>query len=287
MQFRVACAQFAPMKAETGRNLDTIADITRQASGEGADLVLFPETSTAGYFLEGGVLEASLTKEKLAYELWGRLKDGLDRPIDMALGFYEIADGILYNSAAYLEFTPDGVRINGVYRKIFLPTYGVFDEERFVSRGRDLAIIETRFGRLALLICEDIWHSVMPMLCAVRGAQMLLVPAASPARGFSGAEIENHERYRRLFRAVSEEHAVYVINSQLIGFEGGKGFIGGSMVVDPFGKVIAEAPIAEPQLLIADIDLDLVGIARAQSPLLSDLKGQWEEVRRLVANSGW
>jgi len=275
------------MKAETGRNLDTIADITRQASGEGADLVLFPETSTAGYFLEGGVLEASLTKEKLAYELWGRLKDGLDRPIDMALGFYEIADGILYNSAAYLEFTPDGVRINGVYRKIFLPTYGVFDEERFVSRGRDLAIIETRFGRLALLICEDIWHSVMPMLCAVRGAQMLLVPAASPARGFSGAEIENHERYRRLFRAVSEEHAVYVINSQLIGFEGGKGFIGGSMVVDPFGKVIAEAPIAEPQLLIADIDLDLVGIARAQSPLLSDLKGQWEEVRRLVANSGW
>jgi len=275
------------MKAETGRNLDTIADITRQASGEGADLVLFPETSTAGYFLEGGVLEASLTKEKLAYELWGRLKDGLDRPVDMALGFYEIADGILYNSAAYLEFTPDGVRINGVYRKIFLPTYGVFDEERFVSRGRDLAIIETRFGRLALLICEDIWHSVMPMLCAVRGAQMLLVPAASPARGFSGAEIENHERYRRLFRAVSEEHAVYVINSQLIGFEGGKGFIGGSMVVDPFGKVIAEAPIAEPQLLIADIDLDLVGIARAQSPLLSDLKGQWEEVRRLVANSGW
>jgi predicted amidohydrolase len=275
------------MKAETGRNLDTIADITRQASGEGADLVLFPETSTAGYFLEGGVLEASLTKEKLAYELWVRLKDGLDQPIDMALGFYEIADGILYNSAAYLEFTPDGVRINGVYRKIFLPTYGVFDEERFVSRGRDLAIIETRFGRLALLICEDIWHSVMPMLCAVRGAQMLLVPAASPARGFSGAEIENHERYRRLFRAVSEEHAVYVINSQLIGFEGGKGFIGGSMVVDPFGKVIAEAPIAEPQLLIADIDLDLVGIARAQSPLLSDLKGQWEEVRRLVANSGW
>ncbi len=287
MQFRVACAQFAPMKAETGRNLDTIAEISRQASGEGADLVLFPETSTAGYFLEGGVLEASLTKEKLAYELWGRLKDGLDRPIDIALGFYEIADGILYNSAAYLEFTPDGVRINGVYRKIFLPTYGVFDEERFVSRGRDLAIIETRFGRLALLICEDIWHSVMPMLCAVRGAQMLLVPAASPARGFSGAEIENHERYRRLFRAVSEEHAVYVINSQLIGFEGGKGFIGGSMVVDPFGKVIAEAPIAEPQLLIADIDLDLVGIARAQSPLLSDLKGQWEEVRRLVANSGW
>ena len=275
------------MKAETGRNLATIADITRQASGEGADLVLFPETSTAGYFLEGGVLEASLTKEKLAYELWGRLKDGLDRPIDMALGFYEIADGILYNSAAYLEFTPDGVRINGVYRKIFLPTYGVFDEERFVSRGRDLAMIETRFGRLALLICEDIWHSVMPMLCAVRGAQMLLVPAASPARGFSGAEIENHERYRRLFRAVSEEHAVYVINSQLIGFEGGKGFIGGSMVVDPFGNVIAEAPIAEPQLLIADIDLDLVGIARAQSPLLSDLKGQWEEVRRLVANSGW
>lgn len=286
MQFRVASGQFAPKKAEISQNLDVIASIATQAVGEQADLLLLPETCTSGYFLEGGVLEAAMTKERLAHELWSRLKDSVVRPLDVALGFYEIADGILYNSAAYLQFTPEGVRITGVYRKFFLPTYGVFDEERFVSRGRDLAVFDTRFGRVAVLICEDIWHSVMPMLCAVQGAQLLLVPAASPARGFAGDEIDNHERYRRLFRAVGEEHSVFVVSAQLIGFEGGKGFIGGSMVTDPFGGVVAEAPIAEPQLLIADIDTDLVGIARAQSPLLSDLKSQWEEIRRLVASTG-
>jgi predicted amidohydrolase len=285
MRFQVACAQFAPDKAEVESNLDRIAAIVLQAANEGADLVLFPETATSGYFLEGGVIEASLTSERLASELSQRLTGKLTRPIDMALGFYEESDGILYNSAAYFEFTLESPKPICVYRKFFLPTYGVFDEERFVSRGRDLGVFDTRFGRLALLICEDIWHSVMPTLCAVAGAKAILVPAASPARGFNANRIENFDRYERLFRAVAEEHSLYVVSTQLIGFEGGKGFIGGSMVVDPAGTIAAVAPVGEPHLLIAEVDLDLVTLARAQSPLISDLKGGWEEVRRLVART--
>jgi predicted amidohydrolase len=285
MSFKIACAQFAPVKAEVERNLDTIAEIVLQAQDEGTDLVLLPETATSGYFLEGGVLESSLTQEALARGLWSRLAGKVTRPIDVALGFYQSLDGILYNSAAYFEFTAEGPRIVGVYQKFFLPTYGVFDEERFVSRGRDLGIFDTRFGRIALLVCEDVWHGVMPTLCAVNGAQLVLVPAASPARGFHGEDIDNHDRYRRLFRAISEEHGVFCASAQLVGFEGGKGFIGGSMVVDPFGVTRGEAPVADPYLLITEIDLDEVAVARAQSPLLSDLQGQWEEVRRLVSIS--
>lgn len=285
MSFKVACAQFAPVKAEVSKNLDTIGEIVLQGQAEGADLVLLPETATSGYFLEGGVLEASMTQERLARELWNRLQGKIQRPIDVALGFYQNLDNILYNSAAYLEILPDGPRIVGVYQKFFLPTYGVFDEERFVSRGRDLGVFDTRLGRIAILVCEDVWHGVMPTLCAVSGAQVVLVPAASPARGFNGTDVENHDRYRRLFRAVSEEHGVFCASAQLVGFEGGKGFIGGSMVVNPFGQCLGEAPVADPHMLVAEIDLDEVAIARAQSPLLSDLQGQWEEVRRLVASS--
>jgi len=285
MAFRIACAQFAPTKARVDENLDAIAEIVLQAQSEAADLVVLPEASTSGYFLEGGVLEAALTKEALLARLGERLAGKLRRPIDVVLGFYQTWDGTLYNSAAYLTFGPDSQAIVGVYQKFFLPTYGVFDEERFVTSGRDFGIFDTRFGRVAILICEDVWHGVLPTLCAVNGAQLVIVPAASPARGFSGHEIENHDRYRRLFRAISEEHAVFCASAQLIGFEGGKGFVGGSMVVDPFGTVLAEAPVAEPALLVADVDLDLVGIARAQSPLLSDLRSQWESVKRLVANS--
>jgi predicted amidohydrolase len=183
--------------------------------------------------------------------------------------------------------TIDGGKANllGVYRKFFLPTYGVFDEERFVSSGRDLCVLDSRFGRLAILICEDVWHSILPTLCAVRGAQLLLVPAASPARGFSGSDIENHERYRRLFQGISEEHGLYCLNSQLCGFEGGKGFIGGSMIIDPLGNVQVQAVLGEESLLVADIDLDLISIARANSPLLTDLRSAWGDIRRLVDGS--
>ncbi len=282
MAFTVACAQFSPVKADVERNLDTIADIVVQGQDEGAELILLPETSTSGYFLEGGVLENALTSEALAQGLWRRLQGRIYRPVDVALGFYQSLDGILYNSAAYLELSPDGTRMVGVYQKFFLPTYGVFDEERFVSRGRGLAVLETRLGKMGLLVCEDVWHSVMPTLCALYGAQILLVPAASPARGFHGTDIDNHDRYRRLFRGVSEEHGVFCVNAQLCGFEGGKGFIGGSMVLDPSGNVIAEAPVGEEHLLLAEIDLDLVSIARAGSPLLSDLRASWEEVLRIA-----
>ncbi len=282
MRFRAGCAQFSPAKAEVARNLDLICEVVVQSADAGIDLVLFPETSTTGYFLEGGVLEASLSLEQLQSELAGRLVGKLPRPVDVALGFYERGGGNVYNSAAYFEASPDGIAAKGSYRKFFLPTYGVFDEERFVARGRDLAVFETRLGRMAFLICEDVWHSVLPALCAVRGAETILVPSASPGRGFSGPTVENHDRYRRLLTAVSEEHGVFCVNAQLCGFEGGKGFIGGSMVTDPFGKLLASAPIAEPHLLSAEIDLDLIALARSQTPLLSDLQSAWQDVRRLV-----
>jgi predicted amidohydrolase len=284
MPFTVACAQIAPAKAEVERNLDTIAEAIIQASSEGAELVVFPETSTTGYFLEGGVLEASLTADSLFEKLESRLKGKLQRPCDALVGFYQSDRGNLYNSAAYLEFgTPSG-RLLHVYQKFFLPTYGVFDEERFVSRGHQLGVFDSRLGRFGILICEDVWHSILPALCAVAGAQAILVPSASPARGFSGTSIENLERYCRMTRAVSEEHGVFSINCQLVGFEGGKGFIGGSSVTDPTGRVLASGPVGEEHLLLAPVDLDLVTVARASLPLISDLQSAWQDIKRVVAS---
>ncbi len=285
MAFQIAVGQFAPEKAEVETNLDQIAAITLQAAGEGAKLAVLPEASTSGYFLEGGVLESSLGADDLASRLERRFQGKLPDTIDLVLGFYENDRGNLYNSAAHLTCRVDGTRVNAVYRKFFLPTYGVFDEERFVSRGRELCVFDSSVGRMGLLICEDVWHGILPTLCAVRGAQVLLVPSASPARGFQAEDIDNHDRYRRLLRAISEEHGVFCVNSQLCGFEGGKGFTGGSMAFDPLGKSIGESPLGEPSMMIVEIDLDLVGIARSQSPLLNDLQSAWGDIRRLVGES--
>lgn len=284
MNFTVGVAQFTPEKAEVAANLDRIAEFALAAAEEGAELVVFPETITSGYFLEGGVLESAMSATTLLDELEKRL-ESLNRPLDLLVGFYEKNGGNLYNSAAYLQVGqyPDVIH---VYRKFFLPTYGVFDEERFVSRGHDLGVFDTRLGRVGILICEDVWHSVLSALSAVAGAQMLLVPSASPARGFQGESIGNLDRYHRMLKAVSDEHGVYCINSQLCGFEGGKGFIGGSCVVDPFGRFVGGAPIMDDHLLLAPVDLELIDIARSQLPLTSDMQSAWGDIQRIVGELG-
>lgn len=279
MKIRVACAQLAPFKARVEQNSDRIAEVIGQAHGESIDLLVFSETATTGYFLEGGVLECALTQEELVAALQSRISAHILRDMDILVGYYEQASGELFNSAAYLEIRGGTVGLLGNYRKFFLPSYGVFDEDRFVGRGTDLGIFSTRFGKIGVLICEDIWHSIMPTLLALAGAEIMLIPSASPGRGFNGETVENLDRYVRLIRSVSEEHGVFCINCQLCGFEGGKGFVGGSSISDPFGNTLVQSPILEEHLLVADIDKEAIKVARAQSPLLSDLQGAWAEIK--------
>lgn len=282
MPFRVACAQFAPRKAELARNLDRIAEIARQAASEGVDVLVFPETAVSGYFLEGGVIENALTVERLGVELQTRL-EGIAAPIDLLVGFYRIANGHLTNAAAYVEWADGRAHVRHVYEKFFLPTYGVFDEERFVSRGRDLGLCDTRFGRVGVLICEDFWHSILSTLLAKAGATALYVLSATPARGFQGHLPENVLHYERMLRVAAIEHGVWCVLSSLVGFEGGKGLSGASMIVSPEGEVVVRGPLAEEALVVADLDPDLVTLARYRTPLISDLHSNWADLKRLIA----
>lgn len=280
MKYQAATVQVAPQKAQIEANLIRIAEAAVHCSSKGADLVLYPETALSGYFLEGGVEESALSSAELLTRLSSKMA-GLTRECDVAVGFYECQEGNIYNSCAHIHFLPGGkAKLLHVHRKFFLATYGVFQDDRFVSRGRDITAYETRFGKMAMLICEDIWHSVSPTIAALKGAETILAPAASPGRGFSGETYSNLESYRQILQRVSAEHGVWTINSMLVGFEGGKGFIGGSMTVNPFGKIIAESPSVEEHILISEIDLDEISIARQQSPLLADLTSVLEDVAR-------
>jgi len=283
----VAVVQFAPDKGKLHANLDRIAELVGQACKEGASFIVFPEAATTGYFLEGGVVELSLSGAELASQLQGRLRGKLERPVEVVVGFYEEKQGNIYNSAAYLVCSRESVECKYTYQKFFLPTYGVFDEERFVSRGRDLGLIETYLGKASIMICEDVWHSVWPTLNAVAGATVMIIPSASPARGFSGEGIENHDRYARLVKGIAEEHGVFTVLAQLVGFEGGKGFVGGSMINDPFGNVIVQAPVGEEAIIMAELDMDLVPIARSSTPLISDLQSAWPNIQRIVNDSNF
>jgi N-carbamoylputrescine amidase len=278
----VGIVQFSPDKGKLDGNLDRIGEHLIQCAEEGIQLAVFPETCTTGYFLEGGVLELAISSDTLVQKLQDRVEGKLKKPIEFALGFYEMLGGNIYNSAAFCRFNGSRIQCIKTYQKFFLPTYGVFDEDRFVSKGKDLCILETSVGKTGILICEDVWHSVMPTLNAVAGATAMIIPSASPARGFKSEHIENHERYQRLVRAISEEHGVYSFVAQLVGHEGGKGFVGGSMICDPLGRILVEAPVGVEAIISADIDLDLVGIARAQTPLISDLQSSWHNILKIA-----
>ncbi len=278
---RIALSQFRPSKGEYAENVSRIGAVVTQAVQlePKPDLVVFPETATSGYFVEGGVKELAVTAGTLARDLAA----AYDGPaIDVAIGFYERFQNHIYNSALYVTLNKKKAEVRHVHRKVFLPTYGVFDEERFVDRGQDgVRAFETGWGgKAAILICEDAWHSLAATVAALEGAQLVIVPSASPARGLGQADDACEDqalpasvlRWERIVRGIAEEHGVFVALANLVGFEGGKGFPGASAVIDPNGRVIARGPLFEEALLTADVDLDSLTTARSDSPLLADLQ---------------
>ena len=273
----LAIAQFRPRKGGYEENLCRLGTMFREAAGWPAPpgLILAPEAALTGYFLEGGVRDLAVPAEKLFGDLERVHRESAAPPLDIALGFYEVHRNRLYNSAIYASLGGTGAGIRHVHRKIFLPTYGVFDEERFVEAGRSVEAFETDWGRAVLLVCEDAWHSIVPTIGALDGAQLILVPSASPARGIQpmeGGRPASALRWERLMQDIASEHGVYVALAQLVGFEGGKGFIGGSLVAGPRGDLIARGPLFDEALVAASLDFEEITRARADMPLLSDLE---------------
>ncbi len=270
---RVALLQTKPAKGQYQRNLAAAGEAFAQLAGDAPDLVVLPEAALTGYFLEGAVYDLALSASSFASDLARTWRQACGQRVDLVAGFFENDAGTYYNSAIYVQIEPDNERIVHLHRKLFLPTYGVFDEERFLSRGHQLGVFETRFGAMALLICEDACHSIVGTVAAVKGARVLVIPSASPGRGVEGdGELESVAQWRARLRLTALEHGVYVIYAGLTGFEGGKGMTGSSCVVDPRGRVLVEAPTTQACIVRADLDLRDIDLARAILPLLGDLE---------------
>ena len=284
----LALAQFQPSKGDYHGNLARIGAFLAQASAldEPPALVCFPETALSGYFLEGGVREHAVTAGQLAADLHRIYSGG--PAIDVCVGFYEVWHNKLYNSAMYLSLGEALPFVRHVHRKVFLPTYGLFDEERFVERGREIRAFDTPWGRAAILVCEDVWHSMTGTIAALDGAQLIIVPTAPPARGAwpKGDDVPGPasvSRWERLARDMADEHGLYVALVHLVGSEGGKVFPGGAMLAGPKGDVRARGPLWEESLVVVRMDLDDVTRARADMPLIADLETMAPHLREAMA----
>ncbi len=275
----LAIAQLKPRKGAYRDNLARLGEVFRRLASEPEppDLLILPETALTGYFVEGAVRELARSAEALFADLAHEHASAGAPPMDVAVGFYELWRTRLHNAALVASLGGPDAGIRHVHRKIFLPTYGVFDEERFVEPGRSIRAFDTRWGRAAVIICEDAWHSLVPTIAALDGAQLLAVLSASPARGLAPEEGGERRpasllRWERTIQAIAGEHGMYVALAQLVGFEGGKGFPGGSLVAGPRGDVLARAKVFEEDLLRVTLDLGEIPRVRAELPLLSDLE---------------
>jgi NAD+ synthetase len=273
----IALAQLRPRKGDYAANVRRIGEVIAQVSRwpEPPGLVVFGETAPTGYFLEGGAREAAVTTGTLLQDLAAQHAAAGAPPLDVCVGFYERFQSRIFNSALYARLGGASPGLVHVHRKVFLPTYGMFDEERFVDSGTSVQAFDTAWGRVAILICEDSWHSVSGTLAALDGAKLLIVPSASPGRGIAPSvhgTVNNVETWERVMRRTAEEHGVYVALVQIVGFEGGKGIFGHSMLVGPDGHVAAAAPVFEEALVRARIDRRALERARYDQPLLGDLE---------------
>jgi predicted amidohydrolase len=265
LSIRIVIAQINPKLGDLPANLALYEDRIRRGSEERADLLLFPELSLTGYFLRDTVPSVALTAKSAEMKA---LKQ-LSRVVPFVAGLVEeSADHRFFNSAVYFE---DG-EIRHVHRKVYLPTYGMFDEQRYFARGDRVRSFESKFGRLTMLICEDLWHPSTIYLAALDGALAVLCPSASPLRGIvDGQEQDDNARYWEMInRAYAETYSVFMIYGNRCGFEDGVGFWGGSEIVDPFGQRLAKAPYYDEDLLITEVSLESVRRKRTMSPLLRD-----------------
>ncbi len=283
--------QLKPRKGDYATNLARVAGIFSQIDSlePRPDVAVFAETALTGYFVEGGIRDVAITAGAFARDLQSQYTSAVStpRPLDVCIGFYEVWNNAYYNSALYLTLGGDEPVIRHVHRKLFLPTYGMFDEERFVDRGFEVRAFDTQWGRAAMLICEDAWHSLTGTVAALDGATTIFVLSASPARGVWRREDEgpvpaNLKRWERLARDIAEEHGVFVALVNLVGTEGGKTFSGGSIVCGPHGDVRAQAPLWDETIMTITLDPNDLTRARSDAPLLTDLQTMMPHLMRTV-----
>lgn len=272
MKLNLALAQINTVLGNVEKNLEKHLSLIDQARQAGADLIVFPELSLTGYVLQDLVPTVS-HRANDADPVFHQLLEA-SKGIDLMVGFVEEdIRSRFYIAAAYLS---EG-KVLHVHHKVYLPTYGLFDEGRFFAWGDGVKAFDTRFGRVGMLICEDFWHASLPYLLWLDGADLFLFASSSPGRGLPHPGEFGQEGRLDTARWVDEINRAYaglftsfICHTNRVGFEDGLNFWGGASVYDPDGRALVHGPQHEEALIPVELDLNQLHRTRARLPLLRD-----------------
>ena len=258
----VGLAQTDVRLGDLEANVELHLQWVERALGEGIELLVFPELSLTGYRLLHLTGRMALRPDDCQF-LEPLLE--VSRRISLIVGLVEDdGHGVLYNSSLMLH---EG-RIAHTHRKLYLPTYGIFQEGRFFGSGQRLELSPTHQSDIGLLICEDLWHPHLARSLAAAGAKVLIVSSASPGIVGSGPAPESQDAWESLIRSTALVNTCWVIYCNRVGWEEGSFYTGGSLVVRPGGEILDRAPFLRDHLLKAEIDLQEVDRLRWRLPLL-------------------
>jgi predicted amidohydrolase len=256
-RLRLRIEQIAPALGDAAANLALISAAAADAGTDGVHLVVTPELSLTGYDLRDLV-------HGIGVRLDGVPFPGLSGAPDLVLGLVEGGeDHIPYNTAVHLRRG----RVLHRHRKVYLPTYGMFDEGRYFGRGDRARVYEAGGGwKMGLLVCEDLWHPSLTYLLAMGGADLVVVQSAGAGRGAweggAAGRFASWDAWEHLARAAAVAYGYYLVLVNRVGVEGSLCFCGGSMVIAPDGEVVARAGDTGPERLTVELDRAAVAAAR-------------------------
>jgi len=283
VEMTVALAQMYPKLGDVQANLETHLEMIERAQEQDADLIVFPEMSLTGYQIMDMVPELAV-RARADDPIFSKLLTA-SQHIDIMFGFaQEDERNRFYIAAAYLS----AGEVTHVHHKVYLPTYGMFDDGRYFDEGQHFRAFDTRFGRMGMLICEDFWHLSAPYVLWLDGADILLLHSASPSRGVGQAE-QGRLTSTRWVELMNQSYASsltsYVIHCNRVGYEDGKNFWGGSSIATPDGEFLVQAPYFDETLLVQKIDLNQLHRTRSRMPILRDERPQivQNELERILS----
>src|SRR6266496_5112430 len=279
---RIALAQIAPRLGLLDENLARHHALLQDAREEGAGLVVFPELGLTGYLLQDLAADVAMRLDDPRLAELAAATMGLSAIVSFV---EESADHRLFIAAALLE---DG-ELRHVHRKVFLPTYGLFDERRFFAPGTELRAVDSRLGvRVGLAVCEDFWHLAVPQLLALDGAQVLVNVSSSPGRDLASTNevgLGTASSWRNLMRTYAQLTTSFVVFCNRVGVDESISFWGGSEVIAPSGQALFSAPLYDEGLFTVDVALQDVRRERIALPLLRDERPELNvrELSRIIA----
>ncbi len=263
---KISIAQIDCVLGEIDPNLEKHYKAIEQAIAAGSDLIVFPELSLTGYFLKDAVFQVALHDSDAKLN---RLRE-LSKHIGIAVGLVELSDKYEFFNSQFLFY---GGELIAKHRKVYLPTYSLFEEKRYFSEGTRMRAFDTPFGKIGMLICEDQWHPTSALIQAHDGAQVIIVSAAGVARGATQeAKPQNVVVWETLNRAIAVFTTSYIVFVNRVGVEDGVMFWGGSEVIHPGGYGLQQAEYFKEETLQVEIDLLALKHARVNTQLLKEEK---------------